>query len=67
MITNENKAKAMKEHISCDCKCKFNNTVYNSNQKWDNKHVNVNANCIVRATKIIVGIVAHVFVRIAII
>ena len=23
MITNENKAKAMTEHISCNCKCKF--------------------------------------------
>ena len=24
MITNKDKAKAMAEHISCDCKCKFN-------------------------------------------
>ena len=27
----------MTEHISCDCKCKFNSTVCNSNQKWNNK------------------------------
>ena len=36
MITNKNEAKAMIEHVSCDCKCK----------------------------KIIVGILAHVFVKI---
>ena len=33
MITNENEAKAMTEHISCDCKCKFNSTICNSNQE----------------------------------
>ena len=26
-------AKALIKHISCDCKCKFNNTTCNSNQK----------------------------------
>ena len=33
MITNKNEAKAMTKHISCDCKCKFNSTTCNSNQK----------------------------------
>ena len=37
MITNKNEAKAMIKHISCDCKYKFNSTICNSNQKWDNK------------------------------
>ena len=37
MITNKNEAVAMTEHISDDCKCKFNSTVCNSNQKWNNK------------------------------
>ena len=37
MIANKNEAKAMTEHISCDCKFKFSSTVYNSNQKWNNK------------------------------
>ena len=37
MITNKDKAKAMTEHISCDCKCKINSTTYNSKQKWNNK------------------------------
>ena len=26
MITNKNEDKAMTEHISCDCKCKFEST-----------------------------------------
>ena len=37
MITNKDEAKAMTEHISCDCKCKFYSTTCNSNQKWNNK------------------------------
>ena len=31
MIINNNDAKAMTEHISCNCKFKFNSTVCNSN------------------------------------
>ena len=37
MITNKDEAKAMTEHISCDCKCEFNSTKCNSKQKWNNK------------------------------
>ena len=37
MITNKNEAKTMVKHISCDCKCIFNNTKCNSNQKWNNE------------------------------
>ena len=33
IITNKDYAKAMTEHISCDCKCKLNSTTCNSNQK----------------------------------
>ena len=63
MITNEDEAKAMTEHISCDCKCNSNRTIYNSKQKII-KHVNVNVKIIVNAKKIIVGILALAFVRI---
>ena len=31
------KLKQWQKHISCDCKCKFNSTIYNSNHKWNNK------------------------------
>ena len=37
MKTNKNEVKAMTEHFSCDCKCKFNSTTRNSKQKWNNK------------------------------
>ena len=37
IITNKNEAKPMRKHISGDCKCKFNSTTCNSNQKWNNK------------------------------
>ena len=37
MITNKNEPKAMTEHVLCDCKFRFNNTICNSNQKWNNK------------------------------
>ena len=37
MITNKNEAKTMTKHISRDCKCKFNSTACNSNQKWNKK------------------------------
>ena len=37
MITNKNKVQALTEHISYDCKCKFNRTTCNSDQKWNNK------------------------------
>ena len=33
MITNKNETKGKTEHVSCDCKRKFNSTTYNSNQK----------------------------------
>ena len=33
MIANKNEANPMTKHISCDCKCKFNSTTCNSNQK----------------------------------
>ena len=36
VITRITEAKTLAKHISCDCKCKFNSTIYNSNKKWDN-------------------------------
>ena len=33
MITNKNELKAMTKNVSCDCKCKFRSTKYNSNKK----------------------------------
>ena len=36
MTTRINEAKTLLKHISCDCKCKFDSTGCNSNQKWNN-------------------------------
>ena len=41
-ITNKDEAKEMSEHISCDCKCKFNSATCNSKQNGIIKRVNVN-------------------------
>ena len=37
MITNKHEGKTKTEHISCDCKCKSNSRIFNSNQKWNSK------------------------------
>ena len=36
MITGINKPKRLAKHITCECKCKFDDRKYNSNQKWNN-------------------------------
>ena len=35
MMANKNEAKAIAEHIACDCKCKCNSAAQNSNQKME--------------------------------
>ena len=52
MISNKNEAKAMREHISRDCKYEFNNTVCNSNQNWNNKTCHGNVKITVRAKRL---------------
>ena len=61
MITNKDEAKAMTEHISCICKCKFNSTTYSKNGII--KYHNVNVKNIVSTKTIMVRILAHVFVK----
>ena len=63
LIANKNEAKTMTEHISCDCKCKFNSTKCNSSQIKNNKTWQCECKIIVRAKRIIVGVLAHVIVR----
>ena len=63
-ITNKTEAKTMLKHISCDCECKFNSATCFSNQKWNNETCPCECKVIVHARKIIVGILAHVFLKI---
>ena len=36
MITRINESKALTNHVSWECKCKFDGIKCNSNQKWNN-------------------------------
>ena len=63
MIKRIYKSKAMAKHISCNCKCKFNRTTCNSNQKWNNETCHCQCKNYRMCRKD--GILAHVFVRIA--
>ena len=36
IITETNESKTLTKHISCECKCKFDETKCNSNQWWNN-------------------------------
>ena len=56
MISNKNEANAMKEHISCDCKCKFNTSMCNSNQKLNNETCQCEYENFRTCKKIILGI-----------
>ena len=62
-ITNKNEAKAMTEHVSCDCNANSIVQYYVIQVKNEIiKHANVNVKVIVDTKKIIVGILLHVFV-----
>ena len=37
VIIHKNEAKKITKHISYDCKCKFNSTNCNLNQKWNSE------------------------------
>ena len=36
MIKGINESKTLAKHTSCECKCKFRRTKFNSNQWWNN-------------------------------
>ena len=36
MIASINESKTLTKHLSCECKCKFDETKCNSNQWWNN-------------------------------
>ena len=54
----------MAKYVSCDCKCKFNSGICNSNKKWRNKICQCECENS-SSKKIIVGTLAHALVRIA--
>ena len=65
MIANKNEARTIIKHDSCDFKYKFDSTTCNSNKKLNNETYQCECkNYSVRVKKIIVGILAHVFLKI---
>ena len=61
IITRVNEAKTLVKHISCDCKRKFKVCLIQLRNRIM-INLNVNVKIIVSVKKIIVGILAHVFV-----
>ena len=58
IVTSQNEAKTMIKYISCDCKCNFNGTRCNANQKWNNKTCSCECKNYCTCSKIIVAILA---------
>ena len=65
MITRTNETKTLVKHISFYCKCKFNSTTCNSFQNGIMIHANMSVKGIAHAKMIVVGILAHTFVKVA--
>ena len=65
MNTKINEAKTLVKHISCDCKYKFDSTTCNSNRKWNSELCQCECKNYRTSKKIKVGIIVHVFVRVA--
>ena len=63
MTIIKNEAESTAKHTSCDCESKFSSTYVILIKSGVIKCVNVNVKIIASAKKIIVEILAHVFVR----
>ena len=59
VITRINEFKILVKYISCDCKCKFDSTTCNSNQKWNNDNRQRECKKYCKCKKIIVVILAN--------
>ena len=60
MITGINESKTLTRHISCECKCKFDNVIQINGGITINVDVSVKN---IYVKKIIFGILVHVFVK----
>ena len=67
IITNRNESKALLRHIPLDGKHKFNSATCSQFKNGIMINVNMSVRIIVCAKKIIAGIIANLFVKIAII
>ena len=58
IITGINKSKTLTKHISCECKCKFDERSSNSDQLWNNDKCCCECK-IMYVKKIMFGILLH--------
>ena len=63
MITGINKSKTLTKHISCECKCKLDETKCNSNHWWNNVNVDVSVKNIIYVKKNMFRILVYVIVK----
>ena len=62
MITGINESKILTKDISCECKCRFDGKIFNSNQWWNNKCL-CECKKVMYVKKIIFGIILHVVAK----
>ena len=63
MITGINESKTLTKHISCECKCKFDERKCNSDQWWNNDKCKCECKKRHVCEKIMLGILLHVVVK----
>ena len=64
MITGINESKTLTQHLSCECKCKFDETKCNSRQWWNKDKCRCECKNIMYVKKIMFGILLHVIGKI---
>ena len=63
MIKEINESKTLKQHISCECKCKFDGRKCNLDQWWNNDKYRCEYKKRHVCEKIIFGILLHTVVK----
>ena len=63
MITGINESKTLTNHISCECKCRFDGRKCNSDQWWNNNKCRCECKNVIHVKKIMFGILLHAVVK----
>ena len=63
IITGIDESRKLTNHVSCQCKCKFDGRRYNLNYWQNNENANVSVKNIMYVQKIMLSILLHVLVK----
>ena len=63
IITGIDESRTLTNHVSCQCKCKFDGRRYNLNYWQNNENANVSVKNIMYVQKIMLSILLHVLVK----